>query len=229
MFCQKCGTKLEEESNFCQKCGNSISQPYVSNSSSKENTIKYQEPGRGTLILVLGILSIVLLGPFVGIPAWVMGNKDLKKIRNGIISFNEKSATKIGMILGILGIIGSSILIIIVLGIAIVVSINLNSANSISSNRDAVISDLNNLAALAHEYYAKPSSMAGGGNSFAGFYIPSGLESNGNGTYSVTTAGTATTIVFQGVGAQVVSGSNKVTVNYKVFVPPLVDSAQVVY
>jgi Tfp pilus assembly protein PilE len=118
---------------------------------------------------------------------------------------------------------------VIIVGIAVVVGINLFNASAISSNRDAVISDLSNLAALAHEYYAKPSSMAGGGNSFVNFAIPAGLSSNGNGSYSITTAGTATTIVFQGVGSQVVSGSNKVTVNYKVFVPPLVDSAQVVY
>ena len=39
------------------------------------------EAGRGGLILTLGILSIVLLGFFLGIPAWVMGNRDLKKIR----------------------------------------------------------------------------------------------------------------------------------------------------
>ena len=53
---------------------------------------------------------------------------------------------------------------VIIVGIAIVVGINLFNANSISSNRDAVISDLNNLAALAHQFYAKPTAMAGGGN-----------------------------------------------------------------
>jgi hypothetical protein len=118
---------------------------------------------------------------------------------------------------------------VIIVGIAVIVGINLFNASAVSSNRDAVISDLNNLAVSAHEYFRKPSAMAGGGLSFANYSIPAGLSSNGNGTYSITTVGTATTIVFQGVGTQVVSGSNKVTVNYKVFVPPLIDSAIVVY
>ena len=39
------------------------------------------EPHRGTLILVLGILSLVLCGFFTGIPAWIMGKGDLEKIK----------------------------------------------------------------------------------------------------------------------------------------------------
>lgn len=118
---------------------------------------------------------------------------------------------------------------VILVGIAIVVGINLFSAHAVSSNRDAVISDLTNIASNAHEYYGKSSSLNGGGNSFVNYSIPSGMSSDANGTYSILTAGTATTIVFQGVGTQVVNGSNNVTVNYKVFVPPLADSAIVIY
>ena len=83
----------------------------------------YHESGRGTLILVLGILGITLLGLFAGIPAWVMGKTDLKKIEAGIISQSEKSTTKAGMILGII----STVLYIgtIVLGILLVIGINL--------------------------------------------------------------------------------------------------------
>lgn len=82
-----------------------------------------QEAGRGTLILILGILSIVFLGPFGGIPAWIMGKRDLKKIEAGLISQSEKSTTKTGMILGIIGtflVFGA-----ILLGILTVVGINL--------------------------------------------------------------------------------------------------------
>jgi Tfp pilus assembly protein PilE len=117
---------------------------------------------------------------------------------------------------------------VIIVGIAIVVGINLFNANSISSNRDAVISDLNNLAALAHEYYSKPTAMAGGGSSFASYVIPTGLGSNANGAYTIATAGSATGITFQGVGTQIVSGSNYVTAKIFVRVPPLVDSVAVV-
>ena len=33
---------------------------------------------RGTLILILGILGLVMCGIFTGIPAWIMGKNDLK-------------------------------------------------------------------------------------------------------------------------------------------------------
>ncbi|MGD1006463.1 MAG: hypothetical protein ABR980_04435 [Ignavibacteriaceae bacterium] len=117
---------------------------------------------------------------------------------------------------------------VIIVGIAIVVGINLFNANSISSNRDGVISDLNNLAALAHQYYSKPTSMAGGGSSYVGYTIPTTLSSNANGSYTIATAGSATGITFTGTGTQIVSGSNYVTAKIFVKVPPLVDSVAVV-
>jgi hypothetical protein len=118
---------------------------------------------------------------------------------------------------------------VIIVGIAIVVGINLFNANSISSDRDAIVSDLNNLAAIAHEYYSKPTAMGGGGQSFASFTMPTGLSSNANGSYSISTAGSATGIQFTSVGTQIVSGSNYVTETMNVKVPPLVDSVAVVY
>ena len=42
------------------------------------------QPDHGTLVLVLGILSLVLCGP-VGIAAWILGNSDLKEIDAGSI------------------------------------------------------------------------------------------------------------------------------------------------
>ena len=97
---------------------------------------------------------------------------------------------------------------VIIVGIAIVVGINLFNANAVSSNRDAVISDLNNLGALATQYYMKPSSMGGGGNTFTGWTIPATLDSTANGTYNnpaPTVTGTTVTIV--GKGTQKVGGS----------------------
>ncbi len=67
---------------------------------------------------------------------------------------------------------------VIVVGIAVVVGINLFNANAVASNRDAVISDLNNLGAMAQQYYKKPASMAGGGNTFTGWTIPTQLDIN---------------------------------------------------
>ncbi len=58
------------------------------------------EPHRGTMILVLGILSLTGLGIFTGIPAWIMGNTDMAKIRAGTMDPDGESNTNIGRILG---------------------------------------------------------------------------------------------------------------------------------
>jgi predicted Zn finger-like uncharacterized protein len=58
------------------------------------------EPHRGTLILVLGILSLTGLGILTGIPAWIMGNADMAKIRAGTMDPEGESNTNIGRILG---------------------------------------------------------------------------------------------------------------------------------
>src|SRR5438874_1424687 len=61
-----------------------------------------QDPGRGTMILVLGIVSIVCC-PLVGPLAWIWGKQDLAKIRGNEIAAEAEQMTKIGMILGIVG------------------------------------------------------------------------------------------------------------------------------
>ena len=60
------------------------------------------KPHRGTLILVLGILSIVICGP-LGIAAWVMGNGDLKEIDAGAMDPSGRATTNAGRICGIIG------------------------------------------------------------------------------------------------------------------------------
>jgi predicted Zn finger-like uncharacterized protein len=59
-------------------------------------------PHRGTLILVLGILSLVVCNIF-GPIAWMMANTDLKEIRAGNMDPEGESTTNIGRILGIIG------------------------------------------------------------------------------------------------------------------------------
>jgi len=80
-------------------------------------------PHRGTLILVLGILSFVGCSIFTGIPAWIMGSGDLKEIRAGRMDPEGEQLTNIGKILGmiscILSLFGMAIwcLIVIIAGI----------------------------------------------------------------------------------------------------------------
>jgi predicted Zn finger-like uncharacterized protein len=74
------------------------------------------EPHRGTLILVLGIVSVVLstlafcsaglaglIGSPLGIVAWVMGRRDLRKMREGRMDREGNGFTQAGLICGIIG------------------------------------------------------------------------------------------------------------------------------
>ena len=60
------------------------------------------ETHRGTLILILGILSLTACGLFTGIPAWIMGKGDLEKINGGMMDPEGLGTTKAGMICGII-------------------------------------------------------------------------------------------------------------------------------
>ena len=88
---------------------------------------------------------------------------------------------------------------VIVVGIAIIVGINLFNANAVSANRDAVISDLNNLAAMAQQFYKKPASMGGGANKFDNWIIPPQIDTTANGIYTCASpSGQSITIVGTG-------------------------------
>jgi hypothetical protein len=60
------------------------------------------KPQRGGVILALGIVGIVVC--FIcGIIAWVMGQKDLKEMREGLRDPSGMQITKAGWICGIVG------------------------------------------------------------------------------------------------------------------------------
>ena len=67
------------------------------------------KPHRGVLILVLGILSFVFCGIFTAIPAWIMGNNDLREMDAGAMDIAGRGLTNAGRILGmILGVLGGN-------------------------------------------------------------------------------------------------------------------------
>jgi hypothetical protein len=67
---------------------------------------------RGTLVLVLGILGLVICGP-LGIVAWVMGANDIKEMNAGTMDPSGRGVTQAGKICGIIG------TILLVLGVVI--------------------------------------------------------------------------------------------------------------
>lgn len=98
---------------------------------------------------------------------------------------------------------------VIIVGISIVAGISLFQNSAIDANRNAIIEDLHILGSNAQAYFRRPANFGGGGNSFVGYSLPPGFMSNANGTYSIKTAGTATQIIFQGVGTE--KGDNGTT------------------
>src|ERR1043165_6402333 len=96
-----CGTQQAEGSKFCANCGAALvamQAPMAAQPSTQSH-----RPGRGGMILALGILSLVMAGPFTGIPAWIMGHRDIKNIQSGAIDPAERGLTMAGMVLGIIG------------------------------------------------------------------------------------------------------------------------------
>jgi hypothetical protein len=63
------------------------------------------KPHRGTLVLVLGILSLVGCTIFTGIPAWIMGKNDLNEMDAGQMDPTGRSLTNAGKICGIISVV----------------------------------------------------------------------------------------------------------------------------
>jgi hypothetical protein len=83
---------------------------------------------------------------------------------------------------------------VIIVGIAIAVGLSLFSAQSIQANKDAIINDMNNIAAYCYQYRIRPASMDGGNGSYTTLTqdrLPSKLRSNSNATYVVSAPGAA--------------------------------------
>ena len=84
---------------------------------------------------------------------------------------------------------------VIIVGIAIAVGLSLFSAQSIQANKDAIINDLNNLAAHTYQYKIRPTSMGGGQGVYTGYAIPSKMLSNENAAYVATPTATSVSIL----------------------------------
>jgi len=87
---------------------------------------------------------------------------------------------------------------VIIVGIAIAVGISQFGAHSTQANKDGVTSTLVNISANAYQFKIRPTSMGGGGNSYATYSIPSKMQHDDNGDYSIATAGSATSIAISG-------------------------------
>ena len=76
------------------------------------------QPHRGTLVLVLGILSLIVCQP-LGIAAWVMGNGDLAAMNAGTMDPSGRSTTEAGRILGIIATVLMALGVLVILGMLV--------------------------------------------------------------------------------------------------------------
>ncbi len=93
----------------------------------------------------------------------------------------------------------------IIVGISIAVGINIVTTSAGQANFDAVMQDLLVISERARDWYRKPALTGGGGNDFTGLDLQANIgwpAANENGAYTISTAGNATTIVFQGIGVE---------------------------
>jgi Tfp pilus assembly protein PilE len=105
---------------------------------------------------------------------------------------------------------------VIVIGIAVAIGITMFADSAASSNRDAVVGDLENLAGNAEQFFRRPTAMGGGGNSFnllttSSITLLTNIPFNTNGSYFIETAGagsgTNSLVVIKGVGVELFNGS----------------------
>lgn len=99
----------------------------------------------------------------------------------------------------------------IIIGVAIAIGLALFGAQHTASSRDAVLNDLNHLAAVAYQFRVSLRTMGGGEGSYSTFVIPSKMAFNDNGTYSIVDAQVAT-ITFKAVAVGNPSNTIQITV-----------------
>jgi Tfp pilus assembly protein PilE len=74
---------------------------------------------------------------------------------------------------------------IIIVGIAIAVGVSMFQSSAVDTNRQAMISDLANLAAKAQRFYRTPTELGGGAQDFMDFKLGRLDTANANGSYRV--------------------------------------------
>jgi hypothetical protein len=75
------------------------------------------KPHRGVLILVFGILSFFGCSIFTAIPAWIMGNADLKDMDAGVMDPAGRGMTQAGKILGIIAVVLAALTIVVLIAL----------------------------------------------------------------------------------------------------------------
>jgi predicted Zn finger-like uncharacterized protein len=120
--CPHCGALADLDARRCAGCGGQLDEYDPDEERPWDPATRPgrldAEPHRGTAVLVLGILSLVLgpIGLVLGIAAWVMGQRDLKKMRTLMMDPLGQGTTQAGMICGIIGTVLQSLSVLLCMG-----------------------------------------------------------------------------------------------------------------
>jgi len=112
--CPYCGEDIRKTATHCRHCDEDLDDADEERSSERRHRPILRrdcESHRGGIVLVLGIVSIVLgatwilslIGVVLGIVAWVMGQRDLRKMRAHVMDPSGMGSTQAGYICGIVG------------------------------------------------------------------------------------------------------------------------------
>jgi hypothetical protein len=131
--CPFCRERNRSGASRCRHCGKDLEAEEDDRPWERSGVVRRDcEPHRGGIVLTLGITSIVLgvagipfflcwglgaipavLGLGLGIPAWIMGHRDLAMMREGVKDPAGRGSTQGGWICGIIGTCVSAVLLLI--------------------------------------------------------------------------------------------------------------------
>src|SRR5258708_12017269 len=117
MFCSKCGAQIDDQAQFCPQCGTTspvLAQPPAPPPGPTTQQPPYAAPGQyvpqytpqpptdgqATASLILGILSVTVLCGIAGIPAIILGNLGLSKIKKSNGQLKGEGLALPGLIMG---------------------------------------------------------------------------------------------------------------------------------
>ncbi len=101
-FCGSCGNEVDEDATYCASCGSSVgpdTRPPIAAPMPLTGPVAQKTNSKAIWALVLGILSIVMLGVLTAIPAILLGSMAKKEI--AISGEQGQGMANAGFIIGI--------------------------------------------------------------------------------------------------------------------------------